>query len=55
MTEKKILHNKWYLYLTESSGAYAIQRYVMPLVASGQLKMSHPDKPRSPKQLYYSE
>lgn len=29
--------------------------YVMPLVEQGFIKLSIPDKPRSPKQLYYNE
>lgn len=36
-------------------GSYAIQTRVMPLVEQGIIKMSIPDKPKSPKQLYYSE
>lgn len=42
-------------YLGISSVTYAIQTHVMPLVESGKIKMSIPDKPKSPKQLYYSE
>ena len=42
-------------FLGLSSVTYAIQIYVMPLVEAGKIKMSIPDKPRSPKQLYYSE
>lgn len=42
-------------YLGLSSVAYAIQTYVMPLVESGMLKMTNPEKPRSSKQLFYSE
>ncbi|MCR5792372.1 MAG: hypothetical protein K6G65_04315 [Lachnospiraceae bacterium] len=42
-------------YLELSSVTYAIQTYVMPLVESGKLKMAMPEKPRSPKQLFYSE
>jgi ATP-dependent DNA helicase RecG len=38
-----------------SSITYAIQTYVVPLVEQGIIKMSIPDKPKSPKQLYYSE
>lgn len=41
-------------YLGLSSVSYTIQTYVMPLVESGELKMTNPDKPKSPKQLYYS-
>lgn len=42
-------------YLGLSSITYAIQKYVMPLVEAGKIKMSIPEKPKSPKQLYYSE
>lgn len=42
-------------YLGLSSMSYAIQTHVMPLVESGKLKLTVPNKPRSPKQLYYSE
>lgn len=42
-------------YLGLSSITYAIQTHVMPLVESGKIKLSIPDKPKSPKQLYYSE
>lgn len=42
-------------YLGLSSITYAIQKYVMPLVETGKMKMSIPEKPKSPKQLYYSE
>lgn len=42
-------------YLGLSSVTYAIQTHVMPLVEQGIIKMSIPDKPKSPKQLYYSE
>ena len=42
-------------YLGLSSITYAIQTHVMPLVESGLIKMSIPDKPKSPKQLFYSE
>jgi ATP-dependent DNA helicase RecG len=41
-------------FLGLSSVTYAIQTHVMPLVEQGILKMSIPDKPRSPKQLFYS-
>ena len=41
-------------YLGLSSVTYAIQTYVMPLVDSGKIKMTNPEKPKSPKQLYYS-
>ena len=42
-------------YLGLSSVTYAIQTHVMPLVEIGVIKMSIPDKPKSPKQLFYSE
>ena len=41
-------------YLDLNSVTYAIQTYVMPLVEKGLIKMSVPDKPKSPKQLFYS-
>ena len=42
-------------YLGLSSVTYAIQTHVMPLVESGKIKMSNPEKPKSPKQLFYCE
>ena len=42
-------------YLGLGSISYAIKDYVMPLVDKGMIKLSIPDKPRSPKQLYFSE
>ena len=42
-------------YLGLSSVTYAIQTHVMPLVAIGKIKMTNPEKPKSPKQLFYSE
>jgi ATP-dependent DNA helicase RecG len=41
-------------YLGISSVSYAVQTYVQPMVAAGQLKLTLPAKPRSPKQRYYS-
>lgn len=41
-------------YLGMSSMTYAIQTRVMPLVNKGIIKMSIPEKPKSPKQLFYS-
>lgn len=42
-------------YLGLNSITYAMQTHVMPLVEAGKIKMSIPDKPKSPKQLYYTE
>lgn len=42
-------------YLGLNSVTYAIQTHIMPLVEAGKIKMSIPDKPKSPKQLFYSE
>lgn len=42
-------------YLGLHSVTYAIQTHVMPLVEKGIIKMSIPDKPKSPKQLFYCE
>lgn len=42
-------------YLGLSSITYAIQKHIMPLVESGKIKLSIPNKPKSPKQLYYTE
>lgn len=42
-------------YLELESVTYAIQKHVMPLVECGKIKLSIPEKPKSPKQLYYSE
>lgn len=42
-------------FLGLSSVTYAIQTHVMLLVEKGLIKLSIPDKPKSPRQLYYSE
>ena len=42
-------------YLGLNSVAYAIQTRVMPLVERGIIKMSIPEKPKSPKQLFYCD
>jgi ATP-dependent DNA helicase RecG len=41
-------------YLGLTSVTYAIQKYIMPLVEQGWIHLSIPEKPGSPKQLYYS-
>ena len=42
-------------YLGLTSVTYAIQSRVLLLVETGQIKMSIPEKPKSPKQLFCSE
>ena len=42
-------------YLGLNSVTYAIQTRVMPLVERGMIKMSIPEKPKSPKQLFYCD
>lgn len=42
-------------YLGLNSVTYAIQTRVMPLVERGIIKMSIPEKPKSPKQLFYCD
>lgn len=39
-------------YLDIASGQYALRRYLDPLVESGAIQLTMPDKPRSPKQQY---
>ena len=41
-------------YLGLSSMTYAIQRHINPLIKKGLIHLSIPEKPSSPKQLYYS-
>ena len=41
-------------YLGLSSVTYAIQTHVMPLVECRKIKMTNPEKPKSPKQLFCS-
>lgn len=42
-------------YLGLSSVTYAMQAYIMPLVDKGIIQLSMPDKPKSPKQLFYTQ
>lgn len=37
-----------------ASGQYALKRYLDPLVETGAIRMTLPDKPRSPKQRFIS-
>ena len=39
-------------FLGIASGQYAIRRYLEPLVKSGTIQMTLPDRPKSPKQKY---
>ncbi len=39
-------------YLAVSSGQYALRRYLDPLLRAGVIRMTLPDKPRSPRQRY---
>ena len=41
-------------YLGLTSVTYAIQSRVLPLVETGQIKMSIPEKPKSPKTVYFT-
>ncbi len=42
-------------FLGLSSVTYAIQRYITPLVEQGLIHLSMPEKPGSPRQLYFSD
>ena len=39
-------------FLGIASGQYAIRRYLEPLVRSGMILLTLPDRPKSPKQTY---
>ncbi len=41
-------------FLGVASASYAMRKYIRPLLASGQLRLTLPDKPQSSKQKYYS-
>ena len=41
-------------FLKLKTTSYAMQRYVMPLLESGKLKMTNPEHPGSHAQKYYS-
>ena len=42
-------------FLGLSSVTYAVKRYVQPLVEQGMMKLTLPDAPGSPKQMYFTE
>lgn len=42
-------------YLGIPSAQYALRHYLDPLVKMGAIRLSLPDKPRSPKQTYQTE
>lgn len=41
-------------YLGLKSVSYVVKKYIMPLVQQGKLQMSIPEKPQSPKQLFFT-
>ena len=41
-------------FLKIKSVAYAMKRYVQPLIESGKIKLTIPDTPKSTQQKYYS-
>lgn len=41
-------------YLGVSSTAYAMKKYVQPLIDTGLIRMTVPEKPKSSKQMYYT-
>jgi len=41
-------------HLAFSSSQYALRRYLHPLLQAGVIRMTNPDKPRSPNQKYYT-
>ncbi|MBO5196981.1 MAG: putative DNA binding domain-containing protein [Lachnospiraceae bacterium] len=42
-------------YLGLASSSYAIQKYITPLANRGLIHLSIPERPKSPRQLYYSD
>jgi hypothetical protein len=42
-------------FLNISSVSYMMEKYINPLLESGKLKMTIPDKPKSRNQKYFSE
>lgn len=41
-------------FLGVKSVSYAMKRYIQPLIESGEIKLTMPDTPKSPKQKYFS-